>query len=60
MKTEPMDRAAALRSFREGSAMLLEAIVLQAPLIRAKFNALLKEGFTEAQAIELCKGSLLQ
>lgn len=54
------ERNAALRSYRESADTMLQLLVAQAPLIRAKFNALVKEGFTEAQAIELCKGALLQ
>jgi len=34
----------------------LEMMAIQAKLIRAKYNALVAEGFTEQQALELCKG----
>lgn len=49
-----------VRRYREHAPMVIDAIILQAPLLRAKFNALVKEGFTEAQALELCRGPLLQ
>lgn len=34
----------------------LESTALGARMTRARYLALVKEGFTEAQAIELCKG----
>lgn len=45
----------ALRQMREGLAMLIEYQQLNAQLIRARYDALLKQGFSESQAIELCK-----
>lgn len=44
-----------LRNFREKLPMLLQYAVIMAQAHRAKYNACLKEGFTEAQALELCK-----
>ena len=35
--------------------LLIENIFLIAQLTRAKYNALLNEGFTKEQALELCK-----
>lgn len=58
MKEDDMENA--VRKYREGAQLLSQAVIAQAPLIRAKFNALVKEGFSEAQAIELCKGNILQ
>lgn len=52
--------AQALQATRENTDMYLQIFAVQAPLIRAKFNTLLKEGFTESQALELCKGPLVQ
>jgi len=34
---------------------VLEHQIIMAQVTRARYNALIKEGFTEAQAIELCK-----
>ena len=33
----------------------IDSIILQARMIRAKYEALLAEGFNDQQAIELCK-----
>lgn len=51
------DRDKALRDMREGLAWHLEYLAIQAQLTRAKYLALLKEGFTDKQAIELCKNT---
>ena len=40
--------------------LILEYITLQAKQRRAKYRALVKEGFTPEQALELCKGPLIQ
>ncbi len=37
--------------FKEMVKLTVQSVVLQ----RVKFNALVNEGFTEAQALELCK-----
>jgi hypothetical protein len=50
------ERAKAFRNIREGWAEHLEFTEILAQMTRAKYLALVKEGFTEAQAIELCKG----
>lgn len=41
-----------LREIKEG---LVEYYAIHAELIRAKYDELVKQGFTEAQTIELCK-----
>lgn len=46
--------AQAVRNLRENMPALLEMAQLNAQLNRAKYLALVKEGFTEAQALELC------
>lgn len=59
MKDDDKNRvtqAQAIRQITENWAAHMEGITLGARLTRAKYLALLKEGFTEAQAIELCKG----
>lgn len=47
--------AQSIKQMREQLPALMEFAELQARLTRTKYNALLKEGFTEVQAIELCK-----
>lgn len=49
------DMKAALFSILESMPVLLEHVKLDAKITRAKFLALVKEGFTEAQAIELLR-----
>jgi hypothetical protein len=48
-------RAQLMLKITEDWAAELEWLALSAKISRAKFLALVKEGFTEAQAIELCK-----
>jgi hypothetical protein len=47
--------AQAVRELRENIAAHIEINQLQAKITRAKYAALIKEGFTEAQALLLCK-----
>jgi len=47
-----------LRAVREELPTQLELATLASQIMRARFNAYVKEGFTEAQAIELCKGPM--
>jgi len=47
--------AESLREFKAGLPWMTEHVALVAQLTRAKFLALREQGFTEAQAIELCK-----
>lgn len=34
---------------------MIEHVAMMAKLHREKYNSLIREGFTEAQALELCK-----
>lgn len=45
-----------VRTLRENLPALMELKQLDAKLARVKFLALVQEGFTEMQALELCKG----
>ena len=40
---------------RANVPFMIELAIIHAAVHRAKFNALVKEGFTEAQALELAK-----
>jgi hypothetical protein len=44
---------------RENKADLFELIELEAEFKRNKFNFLTSNGFTDEQALELCKGNSL-
>jgi hypothetical protein len=44
-----------VRDMRDNIAAHIEVNQLQARITRAKYIALVKEGFTEAQALQLCK-----
>lgn len=46
-----------MRNLQASLPAILEGQMLLAQVTRAKFEALLAQGFSEAQAIELCKGS---
>lgn len=48
-------RAQNLLKAKEDIPMMMEAIAIQAQLTRAKFNALVSQGFTPEQALELSK-----
>lgn len=52
------ERSRALKDLAAALPSMIESQSITAAILRAKFNALVKEGFTEAQAIELCKGPL--
>lgn len=50
------DKASAMiRSLHSDIETMLQLQVYTAQIIRARYNALTKEGFSEAQALELCK-----
>lgn len=51
---ERISIAQAVRNLRENMPALLEMAQLNAQITRAKYLALVKEGFTEAQALDLC------
>jgi len=45
----------AIRQIQHNLAFYCEAQAALAAMTRSKYEALLKEGFTESQALELCK-----
>ena len=47
-----------LATFREFAGILREEVKVRAGITKAKYDALVAEGFTPQQAIELCKGPL--
>lgn len=47
-----------LLRFREFADLLKENAKINAGITKAKYDALVSEGFTPQQAIELCKGAL--
>ena len=49
------DLAQSIKRMRENMPAMLEIVELDALQKMAKFRALVKAGFTEAQALELCK-----
>lgn len=56
--SRPLDKdeiAIGLRALRENLPSQIELQVLLAQITRAKFLALVKEGFSEEQAIQLCR-----
>jgi hypothetical protein len=50
-----VDIAIAVKTVRENLPAMLEMSRLQARLMREKYIALIKEGFTEEQALRLCR-----
>lgn len=51
----PDHDAEAIRKLRGSMPYLIQHMALMAELHRAKFDALKKQGFSDSQAIELCK-----
>jgi len=59
MTDKPLSLLESLREMQQNMPMYLELIKIQAELKRVKFLELKKQGFTDDQAIELCKGNAL-
>lgn len=54
--TGPVDKQrAALEEMKRNLPVHIEFLKITAEMIRAKYLALVSQGFTEAQALELCK-----
>lgn len=54
--TGPVDKQRAeLEALKRGLSVHIEFLTIHAQIIRAKYQALVAQGFTEAQALELCK-----
>jgi hypothetical protein len=51
---ERINLAQAVKTVRENLPAMVELAQLNAHVTRAKYLALMKEGFTEAQALDLC------
>ncbi len=54
-KAKPNITKEALRKLQEEFPLFVEHMKMMAKLQRAKFEALKENGFTESQALELCK-----
>lgn len=54
--TGPIDKQrAALEELKRNLTIHIEFLAIHAEMVRAKYQALVAQGFTEAQALELCK-----
>lgn len=51
----PDKQRAQLEEFKRNLGVTVEFLVIDAQLKRVKYLALVAQGFTEAQALELCK-----
>lgn len=49
----------ALREMKEGKAHFVEALEIDSYYRRKKYEALIKEGFSVYQVLELCRGRLI-
>jgi hypothetical protein len=54
-KSSPSITKDAIRELRSNLPNMIEFYILYAEIIHAKFEALKSQGFTEEQALELCK-----
>jgi len=52
---ELVEAAKALKELQDNMPHILEHLDFEAKVKRAKFRALVREGFSDAQALELCK-----
>ena len=52
-----VESAQALKKLMDDIVLMQESFIALAKMTRAKYSALVAEGFTEAQAIELCKSA---
>ncbi len=57
MKYDADELQIALRAARATLSVRIEFEQIEAEITRAKFNAYVKQGFTEEQAIKLCQKS---
>lgn len=55
---KPNELKEAVRTMRDAMPDYIEYLKIDAQMRREKFNALIAQGFTVDQAIELCKGPL--
>jgi len=57
--TDNIEARALLQHLRNNFDLEKEKLDITAKYAKAKYDSLVKEGFTEAQAIELCKNSII-
>lgn len=55
---KPDEFAAAIEGLRRNAANMIVHAQIVAEIKRGYYDALIKQGFTDAQALELCKGSI--
>jgi len=57
--TKPNEMLASVASLRRNLPAFLEHAAIVAAIKRSYYNALIKEGFSEQQALELCKAPVM-